>query len=240
MVSPHRAGVFLACTMILMGASTPSGAQYPGNSDLGEATSMSSSSSSSGGGGVADRGTSGTSGASSAGSSSAGSSSAAGASSSGADAGAGSVSQGVVANDGVTSAGQSGTRQRALLKQFRLEFAERIIIERATQADFAVHKTGRYLDQFSKELEAGLSAPADLKSLGLDLALLREAVDQRLDKVMAIYEGGTVTPGNLFGKTSSISESVTALHDEVQRLALKNQLLVFGERSLQAMGYFAD
>jgi len=235
MVSPHRAGVFLACTMILMGASTPSGAQYPGNSDLGEATSMSSSSSISGGGGVADRGTSGTSGASSA-----GSSSAAGASSSGADAGAGSVSQGVVANDGVTSAGQSGTRQRALLKQFRLEFAERITIERATQADFAVHKTGRYLDQFSKELEAGLSAPADLKSLGLDLALLREAVDQRLDKVMASCEGGTVTPGNLFGKTSSISESVTALHDEVQRLALKNQLLVFGERSLQAMGYFAD
>lgn len=235
MGSPHRAGVFLACTMILMGASTPSGAQYPGNSDLGEATSMSSSSSSSGGGGVADRGTSGTSGASSA-----GSSSAAGASSSGADAGADSVSQGVVANNGVTSAGQSGTRQRALLKQFRLEFAERIIIERATQADFAVHKTGRYLDQFAKELEAGLSAPADLKSLGLDLALLREAVDQRLDKVMASYEGGTVTPGNLFGKTSSISESVTALHDEVQRLALKNQLLVFGERSLQAMGYFAD
>ena len=135
--------------------------------------------------------------------------------------------------------GQDATRKRALIRQFRLEFAKTLTIETAYQRPLKALSADRYLDQFSQELDAGLDRQADLKSLGRDLALVRDAIDDRLDVVIASYNGGSIKRRGLFATSAPVDRSVPALRAEIGRLALKHELLAFGEYSLQAMGYYA-
>ena len=136
--------------------------------------------------------------------------------------------------------GQDATRKRALIRKFRLEFAETLTIETAYQRPLKALSADRYLDQFSQELDTGLERQADLKSLGRDLALVRDAIDDRLDVVIASYNGGSIKRRGLFSTSAPVDRSVPALRVEIGRLALKHELLAFGEYSLQAMGYYAE
>ena len=135
--------------------------------------------------------------------------------------------------------GQYATRKRALIRQFRLEFAKTLTIETAYQRPLKALSADRYLDQFSQELDAGLDRQADLKSLGRDLALVRDAIDDRLDVVIASQKRGSKKWRGLFVASAPVDRSVPALRAEIGRLALKHELLAFGEYSLQAMGYYA-
>ncbi len=138
-----------------------------------------------------------------------------------------------------TAPARNTTRKRALIRQFRLEFAKTLTIETANQRTLKALSADRYLDQFSQELDTGLDRQADLKSLGRDLALVRDAIDDRLDVVIALYNGGSIKRRGLFTTSAPVDRSVPALRAEIGRLALKHELLAFGEYSLQAMGYYA-
>ena len=128
-------------------------------------------------------------------------------------------------------------RKRALIRQFRLEFAKTLIIETDTKRPLHALYANVYLDQFSKEINAGLDQRANLKSLSRDLGLMRDALNDRIDKVIASY-GGDAPRHSFFSKNGSEGETATALRTEVQKLKFKHELLAFGEYSLQAMGYF--
>ena len=218
-----------------------SSAQYPGSAgDLNVGTFSGSSSASSGSSGSSASGSA----SSSASATDAGSSSD---SASGTGLGSG-LSAGGESSDGrdhhVAPAttrvpGQDATRKRALIRQFRLEFAETLTIETVYQRPLNALSADRYLDQFSQELDAGLDRQADFKSLGRDLALVRDAIDDRLDVVIASYNGGGIKRSGLFATSAPVDRSVPALRAEIGRLALKHELLAFGEYSLQAMGYYA-
>ena len=129
-------------------------------------------------------------------------------------------------------------RKRALIRQFRLEFAKILTIETANERPLRALSADLYLDQFSKELDTGLDQQADVNSLGRDLGLVRDALDDRLDEVIASY-GGDAPRRSFFFKNASSSRSAPALRTEIQKLKLKHELLAFGEYSLQAMGYYA-
>ena len=119
-----------------------------------------------------------------------------------------------------------------------LEFAKTLTVETSNKRLFRALSADIYLDKFSKELDAGLDQQADLDSLGRDLGLVRDALDDRLDQVITSY-GGVVPRQNFFSKRASTGRSVQALRTEVEKLKLKHELLEFGEFSLQAMGYYA-
>ncbi|MGA1186951.1 MAG: hypothetical protein ACO3WT_06370 [Candidatus Puniceispirillaceae bacterium] len=129
-------------------------------------------------------------------------------------------------------------RKRALIRQFRLEFAKTMTIETVNQSPLRALSADVYLDQFSEELDTGLDQQADVNSLGRDLALVRDALDDRLDVVIASY-GGDAPRRGFFAKNTLAGEVAPALRTEVQKLKLKHELLEFGEYSLQAMGYYA-
>ena len=133
---------------------------------------------------------------------------------------------------------KKAVRKRALIRQFRLEFAKTLTIETANKLPLRALSADVYLDQFSKELDAGLEQQADVNSLGSDLGLLRKALDHRLDKVIASYDSDAPRR-DFFYKTTSAGGSEPALRTEIQKLKLKHELLKFGEYSLQAMGYYA-
>lgn len=136
---------------------------------------------------------------------------------------------------------QPGTvqRKRALIRQFRLEFAKTVSIDTASQQRFQPLTAGRYLNQFADEIADGLERPADLKSLGQDLAVMRDAIDDRLDRVITSYTGEKPLRRGLFERSRPVAGQTPALLSEMQQLALKHELLQFAEYSLQAMGYFA-
>ncbi len=133
---------------------------------------------------------------------------------------------------------KKATRKRALIRQFRLEFAKTMTIETVNQRPLSALSADVYLDQFSEELDTGLDQQADVNSLGRDLALVRDSLDDRLDVVIASY-GGDAPRRGFFSKTTSSGRSAPALRTEIQKLKLKHELLAFGEYSLQAMGYYA-
>ena len=85
--------------------------------------------------------------------------------------------------DGQMRAG-TAQRKRALIRQFRLEFAKTVNIDTASQQRFKSLQADRYLDQFADEVADGLERPADLKSMGQDLAVMRDAINDRLDRVI--------------------------------------------------------
>ena len=130
-------------------------------------------------------------------------------------------------------------RKRALIRQFRLEFAKTVSIDTASQQRFQPLTADRYLDQFADEIADGLERPADLKSLGQDLAVMRDAIDDRLDRVIASYTGAKPPRRGLFARSRPVAGQTPALRGEMQQLALKHELLQFAEYSLQAMGYYA-
>ena len=129
-------------------------------------------------------------------------------------------------------------RKRALIRQFRLEFAKTMTIDTASKRPLRALSADVFLDQFSKELDVGLKQQADVNSLSRDLGLLRDALDDSLDEVIDSY-GGDVPWRGFFSKTALAGESASALRTEIQKLKLKHELLEFGEYSLQAMGYYA-
>ncbi|MGA0952193.1 MAG: hypothetical protein ACO3SW_07365 [Candidatus Puniceispirillaceae bacterium] len=133
---------------------------------------------------------------------------------------------------------KKATRKRALIRQFRLEFAKTMTIETVNQRPLRALSADVYLDQFSEELDTGLDQQADVNSLGRDLALVRDALDDRLDVVIASY-GGDAPRRGFFAKNTLAGGATPALRTEVQKLKLKHELLEFGEYSLQAMGYYA-
>ena len=137
------------------------------------------------------------------------------------------------------SPSRKDVRKRSLIRQFRLEFAKTLTVETANKRIFRASSADVYLDQFSKELDAGLNHQADLDSLGGDLSLVRDALDDRLDEVIASY-GGDASRRNFFSKTSSAGWSAPALRTEVKKLKFKHELLEFGELTLRAMGYHAE
>ena len=130
-------------------------------------------------------------------------------------------------------------RKRSLIRQFRLEFAKTLTVETANKGIFRALSAKAYLDQFSKELEAGLNQQADLDSLGRDLGLVRDALDDRIDEVIVSYGSGAAPRRNFFSKTVTTGRSAQILQTEIKKLKLKHELLEFGEFSLQAMGYYA-
>ena len=133
---------------------------------------------------------------------------------------------------------KKAVRKRALIRQFRLEFAKILTIEAANKRPLRALSADVYLDRFSKEIDIGLDQQADVNSLGRDLGLVRDVLDDRLDKVIASYGGGAKRR-SLFSKIASPGGSAPALRTEIQKLKLKHELLAFGEYSLQAMGYYA-
>lgn len=139
--------------------------------------------------------------------------------------------------DGQMRAG-TAQRKRALIRQFRLEFAKTVNIDTASQQRFQPLQADQYLDQFADEIADGLERPADLKSLGLDLAVMRDAIDDRLDRVITSYTGEKPPRRGLFTQSRPVAGHTPALLGEMQQLALKNELLQFAEYSLQAMGYY--
>ena len=140
--------------------------------------------------------------------------------------------------DGQMRAG-TAQRKRALIRQFRLEFAKTVNIDTASQQRFQPLQADRYLDQFADEIADGLERPADLKSVGQDLAVMRDAIDDRLDRVITSYTGEKPPRRGLFAHSRPVARQTPALLGEMQRLALKHELLQFAEYSLQAMGYYA-
>ena len=140
--------------------------------------------------------------------------------------------------DGQMRAG-TAQRKRALIRQFRLEFAKTVNIDTASQQRFQPLQADRYLGQFADEIADGLERPADLKSLGLDLAVMRDAIDDRLDRVITSYTGEKPPRRGLFTQSRPVVGQTPALLGEMQQLALKHELLQFAEYSLQAMGYYA-
>ena len=139
--------------------------------------------------------------------------------------------------DGQMRAG-TAQRKRALIRQFRLEFAKTVNIDTASQQRFQPLQADRYLDQFADEIADGLERPADLKSLGQDLAVMRDAIDDRLDRVITSYTGEKQPRRGLFAQSRPVAGQTPALLGEMQQLALKHELLQFAEYSLQAMGYY--
>jgi hypothetical protein len=223
-------------------------AQYPGSagdvSDSGLSASSSSSSAATDSAGSASSGSvSGSSGSSSSGSGSSGSNS-------GDSYGSGDQAGTAIASDrGRDDSGympqtdgqmRAGTaqRKRALIRQFRLEFAKTVNIDTASQQRFQPLTADRYLDQFADEIADGLERPADLKSLGQDLAVMRDAIDDRLDRVITSYTGEKQPRRGLFAHSRPVAGQTPALLGEMQQLALKHELLQFAEYSLQAMGYY--
>lgn len=139
--------------------------------------------------------------------------------------------------DGQMRAG-TAQRKRALIRQFRLEFAKTVNIDTASQQRFQPLQADRYLDQFADEIADGLERPADLKSMGQDLAVMRDAIDDRLDRVITSYTGEKQPRRGLFAQSRPVAGQTPALLGEMQQLALKHELLQFAEYSLQAMGYY--
>lgn len=135
---------------------------------------------------------------------------------------------------------RKATRKRALIRKFQLEFAKTLTIEAAYQRPLEALSADRYLDQFSRELDEGVDRQADIESIGQDLALVRDAIDDRLDVVIASYSGGDIQRRGLFARKTPIVRSVPALRAEIGKIALKHELLEFGEYGLQAMGYYAE
>ena len=133
---------------------------------------------------------------------------------------------------------KKATRKRALIRQFRLEFAKTMTIETVNRRPLRALSADVYLDKFSEELDTGLDQQADVNSLGRDLALVRDALDDRLDVLIASY-GGDAPRRGFFAKNTLAGEVAPALRTEVQKLKLKHELLEFGEYSLQAMGNYA-
>ena len=132
---------------------------------------------------------------------------------------------------------EKSVRKRALIRQFRLEFAKTLTIETASKRPLRASSADVFLNQFSNELDAGLSQQADLSSLSRDLGLLRDTLNDSIDEVIDSY-GGDAPRRGFFSKTASAGESASALRTEIQKLKLKHELLEFGEYSLQAMGYY--
>jgi len=225
------------------GLSQASFAQYPGSagdfSDSGLSASSSSSSaatdSSGSGSGDSVSGSSGDSSASNSGNSSGSGDQAGTATAS--DRG-GDDSSYMPQTDGQMRAG-TAQRKRALIRQFRLEFAKTVNIDTASQQRFQPLQADRYLDQFADEIADGLERPADLKSMGQDLAVMRDAIDDRLDRVITSYTGEKQPRRGLFAQSRPVAGRTPALLGEMQQLALKHELLQFAEYSLQAMGYYA-
>jgi hypothetical protein len=225
------------------GLSQASFAQYPGSagdfSDSGLSASSSSSSaatdSSGSGSGDSVSGSSGDSSASNSGNSSGSGDQAGTATAS--DRG-GDDSSYMPQTDGQMRAG-TAQRKRALIRQFRLEFAKTVNIDTASQQRFQPLQADRYLDQFADEIADGLERPADLKSMGQDLAVMRDAIDDRLDRVITSYTGEKQPRRGLFAQSRPVAGRTPALLGEMQQLALKHELLQFAEHSLQAMGYYA-
>ena len=219
-------------------------AQYPGSagdfSDSGLSASSSSSSAANGSAGSASSGSvSSSSGGSSSGSNSGdsyGSGDQAGTATASDRGGDGSSY--MPQTDGQMRAG-TAQRKRALIRQFRLEFAKTVNIDTASQQRFQPLQADRYLDQFADEIADGLERPADLKSMGQDLAVMRDAIDDRLDRVITSYTGEKPPRRGLFARSRPVTGQTPALLSEMQRLALKHELLQFAEYSLQAMGYYA-
>jgi hypothetical protein len=141
--------------------------------------------------------------------------------------------------DGQMRAG-TAQRKRALIRQFRLEFAKTVNIDTASQQRFQPLQADRYLDQFADEIADGLERPADLKSLGLDLAVMRDAIDDRLDRVSTSYTREKPPRRGLFTRSRPVAGQTPALFGEMKQLALKHELLQFAEYSLQAMGYYVE
>jgi hypothetical protein len=224
------------------GLSQASFAQYPGSagdfSDSGLSASSSSSSaatdSSGSGSGDSVSGSSGDSSASNSGDSSGSGDQAGTATAS--DRG-GDDSSYMPQTDGQMRAG-TAQRKRALIRQFRLEFAKTVNIDTASQQRFQPLQADRYLDQFADEIADGLERPADLKSMGQDLAVMRDAIDDRLDRVITSYKGEKQPRRGLFAQSRPVAGRTPALLGEMQQLALKHELLQFAEYSLQAMGYY--
>ena len=225
------------------GLSQASFAQYPGSagdfSDSGLSASSSSSSAATGSAGSASSGSvSGSSGSNSGDSSGSGDQAGTATAS---DRGGDDSSDGssyLPQTDGQMRAG-TAQRKRALIRQFRLEFAKTVNIDTASQQRFQPLQADRYLDQFADEIADGLERPADLKSMGQDLAVMRDAIDDRLDRVIASYTGEKPPRHGLFAQSRPIAGQAPALLGEMQQLALKHELLKFAEYSLQAMGYYA-
>ena len=224
------------------GLSQASLAQYPGSagdfsdSGLSASSSSSSAATASAGSASSDRvsGSSGDSSSDSSGDSSGASDYAGTATAS--DRGADDSSY-MLQTDGQMRAG-TAQRKRALIRQFRLEFAKTVNIDTASQQRFQPLQANRHLDQFSDEIADGLERPADLRSLGLDLAVMRDAIDDRLDRVITSYTGEKPPRRGLFARSRPVAGQTPALLGEMQQLALKHELLQFAEYSLQAMGYY--
>jgi hypothetical protein len=139
--------------------------------------------------------------------------------------------------DGQMRAG-TAQRKRALIRQFRLEFAKTVNIDTASQQRFQPLQADWYLDQFADEIAGGLERPADLKTLALDLRVMRDAIDDRLDRVITSYTGEKPPRRGLFTRSRPVAGQTPALFGEMKQLALKHELLQFAEYSLQAMGYY--
>ncbi len=238
----RRSVVAVFVVISAAGLSQASFAQYPGSagdfSDSGLSASSSSSSAAtdSSGSGSGDRvsGSSGDSSASNSGNSSGSGDQAGTATAS--DRG-GDDSSYMPQTDGQMRAG-TAQRKRALIRQFRLEFAKTVNIDTASQQRFQPLQADRYLDQFADEIADGLERPADLKSMGQDLAVMRDAIDDRLDRVITSYTGEKQPRRGLFAQSRPVAGRTPALLGEMQQLALKHELLQFAEHSLQAMGYY--
>ena len=221
------------------GLSQASLAQYPGSAGDFSGSGLSASSSSSSAataraGSASSDSVSGSSGGSSSGDSSRASDQAGTATAS--DRG-GDDSSYMPQTDGQMRAG-TAQRKRALIRQFRLEFAKTVNIDTSSQQRFQPLKADRYLDQFADEIADGLERPADLKSMGQDLAVMRDAIDNRLDRVITSYTGEKPPRRGLFTRSRPVAGQTPALLGEMQQLALKHELLQFAEYSLQAMGYY--
>jgi hypothetical protein len=221
------------------GLSQASLAQYPGSAgDFSEsglsASSSSSSAATASAGSASSDSVSGSSGGSSSGDSSGASDRVGTATAS--DRG-GDDSSYMPQTDGQMRAG-TAQRKRALIRQFRLEFAKTVNIDTASQQRFQPLQADRYLDQFADEIAGGLERPADLKILALDLRVMRDAIDDRLDRVISSYTGEKPPRRGLFTRSRPVAGQTPALLGEMQQLALKHELLQFAEYSLQAMGYY--
>ena len=242
----------VAVFLVISGAaalSPASFAQYPGSAgDASDSGLSASSSSSSAATNSAGSGSSGSAGGSSGSSSSGGNSGDSGyGDSAGSSDEAGTATESGRGDDDTSYMPQTdwqmrpGTaqRKRALIRQFRLEFAKTVSIDTASQQRFQPLTADRYLDQFADEIADGLERPADLKSLGQDLAVMRDAIDDRLDRVITSYTGEKPPRRGLFARSRPVAGQTPALRGEMQQLALKHELLQFAEYSLQAMGYYA-
>ena len=129
-------------------------------------------------------------------------------------------------------------RKRALVREFRKEFSKTIIIESDSQRLFQATEADVFLNKFANELTNGLDVSADRKSLAQDLALVRKAIDDRLDLVIASYTIKKPPQQGITLHQSSLVATSQILTEEIQRLSFKHELLRFGEYSLQAMGTF--